>query len=208
MNLERERSKLEWARSYTPVPRVLVSGADDEGAWLLTHEIKAENTVSPQWKINPERAVVAIGRGLRAMHDSLPVAECPFSWSTEGKIEKINNRAARGWVDPKTWSPEFQGLTLGEALALIEAPPRSSSLVVCHGDACAPNTLLNDRGDWIAHVDLEHLGIGERWADLAVAAWSTEWNFGKGWDGLVYESYGIEADQDQIQYFRLLWDLS
>jgi kanamycin kinase len=50
--------------------------------------------------------------------------------------------------------------------------------------------------------------VGERWADLAVAAWSTEWNFGLGWDNLVYESYGLEPDRDKIQFFRLLWDLA
>jgi kanamycin kinase len=206
-DLELERRKLEWARSFTSVPRVLDSGTDDEGAWLLTRAINAQNAVAPQWKLNPEKAVVAIGRGLRAMHDSLPVAECPFAWSAEGRIEKIKSRATRGLVDPKPRSPEFRGLTLEDALAMMEAPPPSASLVVCHGDACAPNTLLNDNGDWVAHVDLERLGIGERWADLAVAAWSTEWNFGKGWDGLVYDSYGIEPDQDQIKYYRLLWDL-
>ena len=62
--------------------------------------------------------------------------------------------------------------------------------MVCHGDACAPNTLLYDDGTFAAHVDLGALGVADRWADLAVAAWSTEWNYGPGYDEIVYVGYG------------------
>jgi hypothetical protein len=55
--------------------------------------------------------------------------------------------------------------------------------VVCHGDACVPNTLLDRTGRWIGHVDLGTLGVGDRWADLAIATLSTEWNYGPGWAG-------------------------
>ena len=48
--------------------------------------------------------------------------------------------------------------------------PRIDRLVVCHGDACAPNTLLHDDGRFAAHVDLGSLGVADRWADIAVAA--------------------------------------
>jgi kanamycin kinase len=80
-------------------------------------------------------------------------------------------------------------------------------LVVCHGDACAPNTLLNAEGQWTALVDLGRLGIGDRWSDLAIAAWSTVWNYGPGWEETVYDAYGIEPDEPKIRYYRLLWDL-
>src|SRR6185436_6775330 len=88
-----------------------------------------------------------------------------------------------------------------EALALLDHPP-IDRLVVCHGDACAPNTLLDDDGEWSAHVDLGDLGVADRWADLAVATWSTEWNYGPGYDGLVYVGYGIAPDAERIAYYR------
>lgn len=73
---------------------------------------------------------------------------------------------------------------------------------------CAPNTLLHDDGAFAGHVDLGSLGVADRWADLAVAAWSTEWNYGPGYDGLVYEAYGIAPDAERITYYRLLWDMA
>jgi aminoglycoside phosphotransferase len=36
--------------------------------------------------------------------------------------------------------------------------------VVCHGDACAPNTLIAAEGRWSGHVDLGMLGTADRWA--------------------------------------------
>jgi kanamycin kinase len=86
--------------------------------------------------------------------------------------------------------------------------PATDKLVVCHGDACAPNTLLAADGRWSGHVDLGMLGVADRWADLAVATWSAEWNYGPGWDGLLLDSYGIEHDPERTRYYRLLWDLS
>ena len=52
------------------------------------------------------------------------------------------------------------------------------------------------------------LGIADRWADLAIAAWSTEWNYGPGWAGVVYEAYGIEPDPVKIAFYRRLWDIT
>jgi kanamycin kinase len=79
-------------------------------------------------------------------------------------------------------------------------------LVVCHGDACAPNTLLDESG-WTGHVDLGALGVADQWADLAVATWSTTWNYGGGWERPLLDAYGVEPDPVRTAYYRLLWDL-
>lgn len=51
------------------------------------------------------------------------------------------------------------------------------------------------------------MGVADRWADLAVATWSTEWNYRPGWDPLLLEAYGTRPDPDRTRYYRLLWDL-
>ena len=53
-------------------------------------------------------------------------------------------------------------------IGLSSSPP-IDQLVVCHGDACAPNTLIDSDGSCSGHVDLGTLGIADRWADLAIA---------------------------------------
>lgn len=115
--------------------------------------------------------------------------------------------AADGALHRATWSQDHRHLDVDSALRLLSVPPPIDKLVVCHGDACAPNTLVNDDGSFAAHVDLGALGVADRWADLAIATWSLEWNFGPGWELVLLESYGIAPDPVRTAYYRLLWDL-
>jgi kanamycin kinase len=205
LDLGQEVARLRWAARYTPVPTVLDQGSDAAGSWIATAALAGENAVTTRWLADPGRAVTAIGTGLRALHEALPVADCPFSWSAADRIADARHRA--GQLQPASWHREHRWLSVEQALDAVGRPPRVDRLVVCHGDACAPNTLLDARGGWTGHVDLGSLGVADRWADLAVATWSTEWNYGPGWSQLLLAAYGIEADPDRIRFYRLLWDL-
>lgn len=77
---------------------------------------------------------------------------------------------------------------------------------MCHGDACAPNTLIGHDGEWTAHVDLGALGVADRWADIAVAAMSTEWNYGPGWHDALIDAYGVTPDATRLAFYRELWN--
>ncbi|MCP5026589.1 MAG: aminoglycoside 3'-phosphotransferase, partial [Actinomycetia bacterium] len=59
----------------------------------------------------------------------------------------------------------------------------------------------------VGHVDLGSLGVADRWADLAIATWSTVWNYGPGWEDVLLEAYGIDSDPRRTEYYRLLWGL-
>jgi kanamycin kinase len=205
LDLDREVVRLGWAARFIAVPTVLDQGSDATGSWIATAALTGENAVSARWLADPERAVTAIGAGLRALHEALPVDDCPFSWSAEERVADARRRA--GQLDPAAWHPEHQRLSVEAALAAVSRPPAVDRLVVCHGDSCAPNTLLDDQGNWCGHVDLGSLGVADRWADLAIATWSTEWNYGPGWSEPLLAAYGVEADPARIRFYRLLWDL-
>ncbi|GIM95216.1 aminoglycoside 3'-phosphotransferase [Paractinoplanes toevensis] len=178
--LRNEAGRLAWAASYTPVPEVVSSGADDTGEWLVTKAINGWSAVDKRW--DKATAVTAIATGLKELHNGVPVKECPFDWSVERRLEKVDRDK-------------------------IGNPPAIDRLVVCHGDPCAPNTLLGPDGRWVAHVDMAALGVADRWADLAVASYSLSWNYGDGWEELFFATYGIAPDPERIAYYRLLWDL-
>jgi kanamycin kinase len=74
-----------------------------------------------------------------------------------------------------------------------------------HGDACAPNTLINDAREWVGNIDFGDLGVGDRWADLAIASLSLDWNFGEGHQDEFFGAYGVEPDVERIRYYRALW---
>ena len=202
-----EALRLGWALGHVRVPRVIDVGSDESGSWLLTAALPGQSAVSAAWIKRPELAARALGAGLRTLHEALPVQDCPFDWSVAKRLKAFEERVAAG-EGPGTWSGDHAHLCIAEARELLSNPPLPLDLVVCHGDACAPNTLLDGDGNFAAHVDLGELGVADRWADLAVAAWSTAWNYGPGYEEHVYAGYGIEPDATRIGYYKILWDLS
>src|ERR1039457_5106481 len=124
------------------------------------------------------------------MHESLTVNRCPFSWSADVRLAELRRRVSEGRIDPTSWP--------------AAGPPPVDQLVVCHGDSCAPNTLLTDDGRWSAHVDLGALGTADRWADLAIATWNVTLNYGTGWENLLLDAYGVALDAERSRYYRLL----
>lgn len=180
-----EAERMAWLAPYVSVPEVVEIGADESGRWLVTRSLPGRSAVDRRWKRDPTPSVVAIGQGLRMFHDAAPVESCPFDWSIETRIATTDQRS------PARTLPD---------------PPPHDLLVVCHGDACAPNTLVADDGAVVGHVDLASVGVADRWADLAVASWSLEWNFGPGWEPTFFDAYGIEPDPERIDWYRRLWD--
>ncbi len=207
VDLGAEAERMDWAGSFTPVPKVIDRGEDEKGAWLATTEVPVQSAVAARWRADPASAVRAIGEGLRSFHSSLPVQGCPFSWSAEERVADARGRGAMGLLSPDHWHPDHSGITVDQALDLLASPPPVDELVVCHGDACAPNTILSDAGQWSGHVDLGAMGTADRWADLAIATWSAGWNYGPGWEGQLLAAYGVSNDPARARYYRLLWDL-
>lgn len=204
-----EAERMRWAHRYTPVPRVIDAGSAADGStWLLTAALHGTTAVADRWKSEPRTAVRAIGEGLRAFHEALPVATCPFTWSADERVARARALVDAGRADPARWSRSHRHLTPEGAMTIVADPPPIDRLVVCHADACAPNTLIDENGRWSGHVDLGRLGTGDRWADLAIATWSTEWNYGQDWEAELLEAYGVDPDPERTRYYRLLWDVT
>jgi aminoglycoside phosphotransferase len=209
IDLAVEATRMTWAAQFTPVPRLLASSSDEEATWLVTAPLPGCSAVHDKWIAEPRTAVRAIGEGLRAMHDSMPAADCPFSWMAAERLDWAVSAAAEGRLDPAAgWDPVDSYRSVSDALDELASIPPVDKLVVCHGDACAPNTLLTDDGRWSGHVDLGELGLGDRWADLAIATWSAGWNYGPGWEGDLLAAYGVEPDPERTRYYRMLWDFA
>lgn len=185
-SLADEAERMRWLAPRHPAPVVRSHAVVDDGELLVTEALPGEGAASPRWLADPPTAVHAIAEGLRRLH-AMPIDDCPWSWLPAERI-----RSARA---------------LGSSVAAtLDHPPSVDRLVVGHGDACAPNTLIDDAGAFLATVDVGRLGLADRWSDLAVASMSLEWNYGTGLESLFWRAYGIEPDVERIAYYRALWD--
>lgn len=180
IDLARERSRLDWLVGRHPAPRVVAWGEDDEAQWMVTIALPGECAVGDTWRARRPEAIRAIAAGLRALH-AIPLDDLPAEWSAEVWVGRT----------PESLGPR----------------PAVDHPVLVHGDACAPNTLISPEGRWTGNVDFGDLASGDRWADLAVASMSLDWNFGSGHQQELYDAYGIEPDAERIAYYRALWHL-
>lgn len=177
-----EVARLRWVGAYVTCPRPIDHGVDDGNLWMRTAGAPGTSAVLGGWRQRPEQVVPELGRALRRFHDDVPVTDCSWVWSVAQRLAGLTS-------DPSH---------LGGQSALDP--------VVCHGDACNPNFLLDDAGRCVGYVDLGRLGIADRWADLAPALLSLGWNFGPGWEDAFLDGYGIAPDPAKQRFYTRLWE--
>lgn len=207
-SLEGECQRMRWARDYLPVPDVIGCGADDNIEWLLTAALPGRDATWDEFKSDKLRLVGILARGLRRFH-AAPSKGCPFDYTVETALELVRARVVSGLVDPdKDFHREHCHLTAQSAIDELERlRPESEDLVVCHGDYCLPNVLI-EGAEAVGFLDLGQLGVADRWWDIAVGSWSVTWNLGPRLENHFYQSYGVEPDLRRIAFYRLLYDLS
>ena len=206
-SLDDEADRMRWAIDYLPVPVVIQRGSNRGITWLVTRALPGRDATDPAWATDPEPLVRILAKALRAFHEA-PVKECPFDFRLEPALAHARRRLEEGRIQPdRDFHPEFGHLSAEEAIAHLERTrPASERLVVCHGDYCLPNVLI-EAGAASGFVDLGELGVADHWWDLAVATWSVTWNLGPGHEDLFLQEYGAEWDHDRVDFYRLLYEV-
>ncbi|WP_408068517.1 APH(3'') family aminoglycoside O-phosphotransferase [Vineibacter terrae] len=120
------------------------------------------------------RAWPSIAQRLKALH-ALPVADCPFARGLETMMARAADVVARDAVNPDFLDPQLRDIPAPALLARLRAqlPGRLAQeqrdRVVCHGDACLPNLMVDPATlRCVGLVDLGRLGTADRHADLAL----------------------------------------
>jgi kanamycin kinase len=208
-SLAGEAERMRWASSHLPVPRVMREGTDGKIDWLVTTALPGRDATHPDLLAEPRELARILAHGLRRFHDGASVDECPFDFRVEPALQHVRTRLQAGLIDAKRdFHEEFAELTPSAAVRLLETTkPEGEDLVVCHGDYCLPNILIED-GLATGFVDLGELGIADRWWDLAVATWSLTWNLGPGFEEMFLAEYGARYDASRLKFYRLLYDLA
>ncbi|MCX4967120.1 APH(3')-V family aminoglycoside O-phosphotransferase [Streptomyces sp. NBC_00654] len=210
-DLAGEADRLEWlARHGIPVPRIAERGGNDAFVWTVTEAVPGVSAAE-EWPEHQRFAVVeAMARLTRALHE-LPADRCPFDRSLSVAIAEARRNLREGLVDLDDVGKERKGWSGAQLLAELDrTQPETEDVVVCHGDLCPNNVLLDPVTCEVTGViDVGRLGLADRHADLALTARELAidedpW-FGPKYTEQflgLYDDPGI--DKDKMAFYRLL----
>lgn len=177
--LDDERRRTTWLSAFElRSPMVLDWHVSDGVACLVTSSvpgIPADQLEAPAL-IKAWPSIVAQVRDLHA----IPVEDCPFDRGLRTMFGRAVDVVARDGVNPDFLDPDDQEIppqTLLERLR-TELPERlaqeSGDRVVCHGDACMPNFMVNPETlRCTGMIDLGRLGTADRYVDFALLVGNT-----------------------------------
>ncbi|UCJ06660.1 APH(3'') family aminoglycoside O-phosphotransferase [Chitinophaga pendula] len=196
LSLAAEKDRLLWlADKDLPTPKVLDWIETATGSCLLISPIPG----IPASKLTAEQLSIAwtsITRQLQALHQ-LPVNNCPFDRRLSLMFAQARDVVARGAVNPDFLRPEQHHIPAATLLANLEMSlqerlaQESAEQVVCHGDACLPNFMVDPVTlQCTGMIDLGRLGKADPYVDYTLLLANSE----ETWP---------QADQQQAAYIRL-----
>ena len=199
-----EAERLRWLRAQgLPAPEVVELGGDEESSWMVTTAVPGRSLAElggddRVWTAGQVNALAEITRALHA----LPVADCPFDRTLDVVVPQARSNAEAGLVDETDFDEHRLGSTALDLIKEVEATrPAHEDLVVCHGDLCTPNVLLDPESLVVTGlIDVGRLGVADRYNDLALAARS----LGPAHAGQFFEAYGEEPDPERLEFYQLL----
>jgi aminoglycoside phosphotransferase len=201
-----EQELLVWLQGRLPVPAVAAWHEDNERSYLLISEIPGIMSYNDAFKQNIPALIRLLAEGMRLIH-RVDIQHCPFDQRLAARMEQARQRVEAGLVDEGDFDRQRQGMRAGEVFQmLIASQPSQEDLVFTHGDYCLPNVLIDpDRMHLNGFIDWGRAGIADRYQDIALATRSLTYNFGPGWEELLWQAYGLEqVDHAKIEFYKLL----
>ncbi|WP_419993997.1 APH(3'') family aminoglycoside O-phosphotransferase [Streptomyces boninensis] len=211
-DLKAERDRSAWLSDQgVPGPRVLDWRSTDAGACLVTSAVSG----IPADQLPPDDLRAAwehIADAVRRLHEA-PASQCPFRWGLDAMITMAHDVVARDAVTTAFLPVDQQQTPPAELLDRLtpQIPHRraqeAADLVVCHGDLCLPNIILDPHTlDVAGFIDLGRLGLADRYADLALLltnareTWPDEQQ-AQAADTAFATRYGTALDHDRLRFY-------
>lgn len=215
--LEGERQRTEWLAPFgVGSATVLDWHVSSEGACLVTRTVEGV-PASDLTAFELRKAWPSIAERVKALHE-IPAAECPFARSLSTMFGRAADVVARNAVNPDFLDPEHQGIPPAMLLDRLRAelPERlaqeARDLVVCHGDACLPNFMVDPETlRCTGLIDLGRLGTADRYVDFSLLLGNARESWAGVEDALaartdLFKIHGIVAPDDERLGFYLRLD--
>lgn len=207
-DLRAERDRTSWlAGTGFPCATVLDWSESGGVACLVTSAVPGV----PAADLPPAARPAAVEIFARTLRDLHSLDGCPFSGGVATMFALAEDVVSRGAVNPDFLRPEDRATDPADLLDALrpDLPAitrlEQADLVVCHGDACLPNLLVDPETlRCTGLIDLGRLGLADRYADLALACAQVgdEWAMPAS---ALLTGYGLaEPDRDRLDFYLAL----
>jgi streptomycin 3"-kinase len=213
--LEAERDRIEWLQGAGIAgPTVLDWRASEHGVSLITSTVAG----IPAEHLDPTQLRTAwpsIIHTLRHLH-SVPTPSCPYDRSLDEMMTAARATVTENRVHTEFLPQHLQHTPTEVILAGLERelPQRqkqeAGDSVVCHGDFCLPNVLIDPETLHVnGLIDLGRLGRADPYADIALLlanareTWPDE-NTARHADDEFARRYGIVLDPARQDFYLRL----
>ena len=211
--LKGERQRVEWlSRFDLGSPEVLDWHEGEEGSCLVSSAVPGVPASDLEGR-QLLQAWPSIAARIGALH-MLAAEDCPFERGLSAMLSRAADVVSRGALNPDFLPPDRQEADPVDLLAALEAQrekrlaEEAGDRVVCHGDACMPNFMVDPITlRCTGMIDLGRLGTADRYADLALMVA----NAGESWSGpeqaqaafaCLFEVLGLEwPDRERLDFY-------
>lgn len=192
-----------WDKAYEWVedrPTFRLTDVTGEVRYLKVHPVGSgipDEATKLRWASGWVRVPRLIEYGSDGFRDWLMTAELtgqdavqhPWRQSDPDRLAKVLGRGLRAF---------HEAIPLDECpFWLPGADAETVDRVVGHGDYSLPNAFLQD-GEVTGYLDLGGAGVVDRWADIAVALRSIDYNLGPRHRQTFLDGYGIVLDEEKL----------
>lgn len=214
-DLAGERDRTGWLdEAGIPVGAVLDWRTSDHGVCLVTRAVAG--VPADQLSVDALRqAWSPITHLIREMHD-IDASSCPFDRGVATMMSLARTTVAENRVQTEFLPDALQQVPSERILHHLEGQlPRRREQelgrpVVCHGDLCLPNILIDpDTQQVCGVIDLGRLGRADPYADIALLltnareTWRDE-HAARRADRDFADQYGIDLDTERLRFYLLL----
>jgi streptomycin 3"-kinase len=215
--LDEERLRTEWLAPFgLGSAEVLDWHVSSDGACLVTRAV-AGVPASDLTAVELLGAWPSIAERVRSLHE-IPVGDCPFTRGLSAMFGRAADVVERNAVNPDFLDPEHQAIPPPVLLdrLRVQLPARlvqeARDLVVCHGDACLPNFMVDPQTlRCTGFIDLGRLGTADRYVDFSLLLANARETWTDAGQALaarksLFEVHGIGATDDERLGFYLRLD--
>jgi streptomycin 3"-kinase len=217
VQLGEERLRTEWLAPFgLGSAAVLDWYASSDGACLVTRAVVGV-PASDLTAVQLLEAWPSLAERVRALH-AIPASDCPFPRSLSAMFDRAADVVARNAVNPDFLDPDQRGIAPSVLLDRVRAelPQRlaqeARERVVCHGDACLPNFMVDPETlRCTGLIDLGRLGTADRYVDFSLLLANARESWTDAAQPLaarrsLFEVHGIAAPDDERLAFFLRLD--